>query len=150
QHARRPRDREPGAPTATRHSPPPIKAAAAWSARSHLLAVALQTVAAVALDTIGPAEVEKYKADKLRAKYSPKSINNQLTVLRKLLNLAVEYRELEHAPKIKQLKVSEHGFEFLDFQEVDRFLAAAVPCQNSIMRLDEASSVNDVKECTSC
>src|SRR5260370_17592005 len=77
------------------------------------------------LDTIGPAEVEKYKADKLRAKYSPKSINNQLTVLRKLLNLAVEYCELEHAPEIKPLKVGKHGFEFLDFEEVDRFLAAA-------------------------
>src|SRR6266849_2438479 len=50
------------------------------------------------LNEIGPAEVEKYKEHKLRATYSPKSVNNQLTALRKLLNLAVEYHALQHAP----------------------------------------------------
>src|SRR6266852_3731638 len=77
------------------------------------------------LNEIGPAEVEKYKEHKLRATYSPKSVNNQLTALRKLLNLAVEYRALQHAPKIKQLKVQEQTFQYLAFEEVDRFLAAA-------------------------
>src|SRR5262249_21484628 len=48
QDPRRPRAREPGAPTATRHAPPPLEAAATWSARSRLLGVALQTVGAVA------------------------------------------------------------------------------------------------------
>ena len=101
------------------------KPSAVFAKRGLLQNHLLPPFGTMTLDTIGPAEVEKYKADKLRAKYSPKSINNQLTVLRKLLNLAVEYCELEHAPKIKQLKVGEHGFEFLDFAEVDRFLAAA-------------------------
>jgi integrase len=46
-------------------------------------------------------------------------------VLRKLLNLAVEYGELGHTPKLKQLRLGEQAFQFLDFAEVDRFLDAA-------------------------
>ena len=41
------------------------------------------------LDAIGPAEVEGYKATKLDEDFEKKSINNHLTALRKLLNLAV-------------------------------------------------------------
>src|SRR5260370_32388025 len=102
------------------------------------------------LNEIGPAEVEKYKEHKLRATYSPKSINNQLTALRKLLNLAVEYRALQHAPKIKQLKVHEQTFQFLAFEEVDRFVAAAstdwrpllIVALNTGLRICEPLAVN--------
>src|SRR6266852_5416844 len=76
------------------------KPSAVFAKRGLLQNHLLPPFGTMTLDTIGPAEVEKYKADKLRAKYSPKSINNQL-------------------------KVGQHGFEFLDFAEVDRFLAAA-------------------------
>ena len=48
QDACRPRARKPGAATATRRAPPPLEAAATWSARSRLLGVSLQTVGAVA------------------------------------------------------------------------------------------------------
>jgi integrase len=77
------------------------------------------------LNEIGTAEVEKYKAEKLRGNYAPKAINNQLTALRKLLNLAVEYKKLEHAPKVRPLKLTERPFQFLAFEEVERFLEAA-------------------------
>jgi len=43
------------------------------------------------LDAIGPAEIEKYEAGKLADGLLKKSINNHLTALRKMLNLAVEW-----------------------------------------------------------
>jgi hypothetical protein len=46
------------------------------------------------LDQIGPAEIEAYKAKKLDAKLARKSINNHLTVLRKILATAVEWHIL--------------------------------------------------------
>jgi hypothetical protein len=51
------------------------------------------------LDTIGPAQIEAYKAAKLQEAYEKKSVNTHLTVLRKLLSLAVEWNVLERAPK---------------------------------------------------
>ena len=79
------------------------------------------------LDDIGPEEIERYKAlmqgeDEEQA---PKSINNHLAVLRKLLNLAVEYKKLNHAPKVKAFSIGELDFEFLTFEETERFVAAA-------------------------
>jgi integrase len=54
-------------------------------------------------------------------------VNNHLTVLQKLLNLAVEWGELSHAPKIRALRVTNEEFAFLTLEEKDRFLAAAAP-----------------------
>lgn len=79
------------------------------------------------LDEIGPAEVEQYKARKLREGQAAKSVNNHLTVLRKLLNLAAEWGVLPHAPKVKQLKVVHGEIQFLTFEETDRFVRAAAP-----------------------
>lgn len=56
------------------------------------------------LDGIRVPDIEKFKAQKLAEGYSPKSINNFLCALRKLLNLAVEWGALGHAPKVKQLQ----------------------------------------------
>ena len=77
------------------------------------------------LDTIGPADVETYKARKLKEGQSAKSVNNHLGVLRKLLNLAAEWEVLPHAPKVKQLRVVHSEIEFLSFEETERFLRAA-------------------------
>ncbi|HZY04037.1 MAG TPA: tyrosine-type recombinase/integrase [Anaeromyxobacteraceae bacterium] len=79
------------------------------------------------LDAIGPAEIEAYKARKLREGQAAKSVNNHLYVLRKLLNLAVEWGELSHAPRVKQLRVPHGDFQFLTFEETERFLRAAAP-----------------------
>jgi len=79
------------------------------------------------LDAIGPADIEAYKARKLREGQKAKSVNNHLAVLRKLLNLAVEWGELPFAPKVKQLKVPHGDFQFLTFEETERFLRAATP-----------------------
>jgi integrase len=76
------------------------------------------------LDRIGPAEIEAYKAEKLKEAQSKKSINNHLTVLRKLLNLAVEWGVLGHAPKVKAFKVPPQDYEFLSLEETPRLLVA--------------------------
>jgi integrase len=71
--------------------------------------------------------VEPYKARKLKQKLSPKTINNHLAVLRKLLALAVEYGVLQHIPRVKLLRAAKPEFRFLSFEEADRFLEAADP-----------------------
>ena len=73
------------------------------------------------------AAIEAYKAKKLREKFSAKSINNHLAVLGKLLNLAAEMGEVEHVPRVKGLRVEKTGFNFLDFEEAERFLEVAEP-----------------------
>jgi integrase len=83
----------------------------------------------VCLDAIGPAEIERYKAAKLKMGLrkkglTKKSVNNHLAILRKLLNLAVEWGRLPAAPKVKALKLPPPEFDFLGFDELTRFLAA--------------------------
>jgi integrase len=82
------------------------------------------------LDALGPAEIEAYKAKKLAEGLDKKSINNHLTALRKLVNLAAEYEVLDRAPRIRGFKLR-HEYvsedEYLTFEETDRFLAAAAP-----------------------
>jgi integrase len=97
-----------------------------WMLRVHLLPF----FGSMRLDEIGPADVEKYKAKKLEEGQSKKSINNHLTALRKLLNLAVEWERLERAPKVRgfALKVQPvEEDEFLTFEEAERLLQAAEP-----------------------
>ena len=72
------------------------------------------------LDEIGPEEIERYKALKQEEEQQPRSINNHLIALRKLLSLAVEYKKLSHVPKFKALKFGEEDFEFLDFEALDQ------------------------------
>jgi integrase len=79
------------------------------------------------LDEIGSREIERFKSKKHLEKRSPKSINNYLTMLRKLLSVAVEWKFLKVVPPIKWLKVPQTKFDFLDFEEADRLLAGADP-----------------------
>ena len=97
-----------------------------WMLRVHLLPF----FGEMQLDGIGPAETEAYKAKKLSEGLNRKSINNHLTALRKLLNLAVEWGSLDKAPKVRgfALKLQPVGEdEFLTFDEADRLLRAAAP-----------------------
>jgi len=77
------------------------------------------------LDEIGPGAIEKFKAEKLRNKIQPKSVNNFLTVLRKLLSVAVDYEILDHIPRVRWMKVPKSDFDFLTFEEAARLKAAA-------------------------
>lgn len=51
------------------------------------------------LDQIGVQEIEAFKAEKLKDGYAPKTVNNFLAVLRKLLVVAVDWEKLEHRPE---------------------------------------------------
>jgi integrase len=80
-----------------------------------------------ALDEISMVKLEEYKASKLRDGLSPKTINNHLTVLRKLLATAQEWGKLATLPRVRWLKVAEPEFRFLGFDEADRLAASAAP-----------------------
>lgn len=67
-------------------------------------------------------DIELFKAKKLKAGLSPKSINNYLTVLRKALSVSVEWGLLSHVPKVQWMKVEKPKFDFLTFDEADRLL----------------------------
>lgn len=78
------------------------------------------------LDEVTPMEVERMVGSLLREKKARKTVNNTLTVLRKMLNLACDdFGILERAPKIRPTKVSKAMPIFLDADEARRFLAAA-------------------------
>src|SRR5262249_17204665 len=79
------------------------------------------------LDKIDSYQVEKYKAAKLDKGLSPKTINNHLTVFRKMMALAVDWHETDKLPKVSWMKVPKPDFDFLSFEEADRLVAAAEP-----------------------
>jgi integrase len=76
------------------------------------------------LDQVGGAEIEGYKSDELREGLAAKTVNKHLIVLRRLLGLAEEWGVLERVPKVKWLKTPEPEFDFLEFAEADRLVAA--------------------------
>jgi integrase len=77
------------------------------------------------LNAIGVRDIDSFKSEQLQKGMSPKSVNNQLTVLRKCLFVAVEWALLAHVPAVKWLKTEEPDFDFLSFEEAARFLDAA-------------------------
>lgn len=77
------------------------------------------------LSDIGVREVETFKSLKLRQGKSAKTVNNMLTILRKLLSVAHEWGEIPFVPRVKWLKVPPNKFDFLTFEEADRLMAAA-------------------------
>src|SRR5207237_5018591 len=79
------------------------------------------------LDEIGMRDLEAYKAKKLAAGLKPKSLNNHLIMLRKALSVAVDWELLSHVPKVRWLKGPQPEFDFLTFEEAERFLDAADP-----------------------
>src|SRR5450432_1097622 len=78
------------------------------------------------LDQIRYAEVQDYAARKA-AKLKPKSVNNHLTVLRRLLVVAKKRGLIEAVPEFEWLKVPRPDFDFLTFEEAGRLLAAVEP-----------------------
>lgn len=77
------------------------------------------------LDAIGPERIEGFKAKKLEEELAPKTINNLLTVLRRILAVAAEWGKIKSVPHVRWLKVPPPDFDFLDFDEARRLAAAA-------------------------
>jgi integrase len=76
------------------------------------------------LDAITTLHAEEFKAAKLNAGLSPKSINNCLAVLGKCLRTAEEWSELDRVPKLKLLRVPPQKFDFLSREEANRLIRA--------------------------
>ncbi|NVJ20663.1 site-specific integrase [Myxococcus sp. AM011] len=107
----------------------------------------------VPLDAIGLAEIEDFKALMRKKKsasrawkltaskqairkrknvepkaLSLKTINNVLTVLSKLLGVAVEQNTIRQAPRVRLFgKVPKPSFDFLSFEEAERLIGMAEP-----------------------
>ncbi len=85
------------------------------------------------IDQIGRRTIETYKAKQLKTvtrsgePTSPKTINNRLTVLRRMLSLAHEYEMIPAVPKVKWLKVPQAKFRFFSFEEAELVLDKAEP-----------------------
>ncbi len=82
------------------------------------------------LDQIGYAEIQDYAAQKTLAKekkpgLSKKTVNNHLTMLRRILVVAKKRGLLDVVPEIEWLRAPKPGFDFLDFDEADRLVKAA-------------------------
>ena len=84
------------------------------------------------LNEIGVMELDRFKADMLAGKYaskrptlSKKTVNNALACLSAMMKYALDAGFLDYTPRIRWLKVPEPDFDYLDFDESERLLAAA-------------------------
>lgn len=98
------------------------------------------------LANISSRDIERYKAHKLTdLGYAPKSINNQLAVLRSLLNVAKRWQMIAEVPAYKELKVPPARTRFLSKADARRLIEAAETpwadmigfCLNTGMRIGE-------------
>ena len=77
------------------------------------------------LQDISARNIEEYKAAKLKTNLAPKSINNQLTVLRKCLRTALFWDELDRVPHMSLLHTRPIERDFLTVEESERLIVAA-------------------------
>lgn len=73
------------------------------------------------------AEVAAFQTKKLAEGLSPKTVNNALAVLGKMLHLAAERDLVKHVPRLKKLRPPKPDADYLTFEEADAVLAAAEP-----------------------
>jgi integrase len=77
------------------------------------------------LDEITTRHVEAFKAEKLAAELAPKTINNLLTCLGKMLRYAADCDIVEKLPRIKFVKTCRKAIDFLQYDELDRLVEGA-------------------------
>lgn len=77
------------------------------------------------LDEIGEREIERYKSKKLDGILAKKTVNNHLTMLRRMLVLARRFKLIATVPEVIWLKAPKPEFDFLAFDEAERLVAAA-------------------------
>src|SRR5262249_3274414 len=76
------------------------------------------------LDQIGYAQIQDYTADKTK-RLGKKTVNNHLTMLRRLLVLARKRRLLAPVPEIEWLQAPQPDFVVCAFEEADRLMSGA-------------------------
>jgi integrase len=108
------------------------KASGIDSKESHLRIHLVPMLGKLALDQITDERVAELKGAKTHL--SPKTVNNCLSVLNKLLDVAVEWKVIDKKPcRIRLLKVPESAFVFYDFAEYDRLVRAAEKCDRTVL-----------------
>jgi integrase len=85
----------------------------------------------VPLDRVGVRDLEALKARMLTEGLAPKTANNTLAMLGKMLRYAVEVGVIKSAPHARLLRVSQQPFDFLNFEECERLLSAIREDPNS-------------------
>jgi integrase len=111
-------------PTYLEHSEAKNKASSVDSKRQILRAHIEPALGALPLDRVTFAAIEDAKHRWL-ATLKPKTVNNVLTVLRRLLALAAKRGLIAAVPEIEWLRAAKPTFDFLAFDEAHRLLAAA-------------------------
>ncbi len=89
----------------------------------------------VRLDKINAKSIEAYKSDKLGQGLSPKTVNNQVSILRKALVCANDWGYIASVPKVKLLKTPPPDFRYLDADEVECLVSDEVLDMWSVMTL---------------
>lgn len=106
--------------------------------RAKLKARLIPYFGATALHEISAPMVERFKAHMLSSGTKPKSVNNYLGVLRRLLNTAREWDVIASVPVMRMLKVPPPETHFLLEEELQRLLAHARPGVPRVMILTAA------------
>lgn len=76
------------------------------------------------LDEIDEEKIARFKAAQIKKGLKAKTVNNQLTVLRKALVTAKEWKRIVAVPVFKWLETEPPTFDFLTREESDRLLEA--------------------------
>lgn len=77
------------------------------------------------LSEITDRDVEQFKAAQLKSDLCPKSINNQLTVLRRCLKSAFEWELIQRLPRMRELRVAPQRYDFLTSTEAEQLVRLA-------------------------
>lgn len=77
------------------------------------------------IDSFSVLDIDTLKADMLEDDYNRKTINNTLATWSKLLHYAHDLEIILKMPRFKFLKIREEKFDFFDFDELERVVAAA-------------------------
>ena len=77
------------------------------------------------LDAITGETIKAFRSKKLEQGYNPKTVNNQVTVLTRILAEAVQFEYLDFVPRVKNLRLPPQEFDFLSFEEADSLVEVA-------------------------
>lgn len=92
---------------------------------SHLRCHIFPTVGNVKLDAINSIVIEDFKIALAKLKLAPKTINNILGTLNNILTNAKQRAHIAAIPEFEWCRVPLQDFDFLDFGEAERLIAAA-------------------------
>ncbi|MCU0660773.1 MAG: tyrosine-type recombinase/integrase [Myxococcota bacterium] len=103
------------------HNKPTEVASKEGNLRRYLLPV----LGHLRLDEVKVRDVDRVKNFMMTRGLDPKTVNNALATLSRMLGYAEELELIERVPRIRHLPVPETEFDFLTFDEAERLLEAA-------------------------